>query len=335
MMRRVVPLTAALALLFASPPGEAAVGRDADLVEAASAYLARAQGWYVGVTPTDLGQRRGVVRNGWEWERGRGLASPNIAAIAAGALLDAYEALGDERLLDHAVLHGMTLLNDFRGFRSLTTPYRQDVAFLARLSEVTGDPAYRDAAGAWFVNLKDISPTGADEVDRMFMARKGSTRTLVGYEVAFAIRAAVGVGDVRYASQLADAVWARRAQWSLRGPRRDTWDLTSKAALVSAFAALDADRYGPAIDQWVAELVSKQGADGSWAGSTQATAYALRALTDASIPKTGPATRNAAKWLKAGVGRDGAWSSTASSSRQNVEVQAEALTAYLAYSKTR
>ena len=110
---------------------------------------------------------------------------------------------------------------------------------------------------------------------------------------------------------------------------------STPSASLRAFTALDADRYGPAIDQWVAELVSKQSADGSWVGSTQATAYALRALADASTPKAAAASQRAARWLEKGARSDGAWLSTGASSRRNVEVQAEALTAYLAYSKTR
>lgn len=336
MMRRIAPLAATLALLVGLLPSAAVARTPGAVVDAATRYLADAQGWYVGATPTDRGLRRGVVRNAWEWQRGVGTASPNMAAIAASALLDAYEMRGDERLLDHALLYGMTLVNDFKESRSLTTPYRQDIAFLARLSAVTGDPSFREAASAWFLNLKGVSPEGDDEISRMLTLRPDAARTLAGYEVAFAIHAAVGVGDVRYASQLADGIWDRRVEWAANAPVRDTWDLTSKAALVSAFVALDADRYGPAIDHWVAELIAAQGGDGSWLGATQPTAYALRALSQAPGSKARHAAGRAAAWLAKSMRTDGSWPSNARVTRvarPNVEVQAEALAAYVAFLK--
>lgn len=322
-----------LALLMATAPAHAKPV-DASHVEArpiiapAAAFLANAQGWYQGKVPTDLGTSSRIVRNGWEWRRGDRTAASNITGVVASAILDAYQASGDEALLDHALLYGMTLLNDFRQFRSLTIPYRADIAFLARLSDFTGDPSYRDAAAAWFGNLGRISPTGADEVRRTFSLRSGSERSLAGFDVAFGIHAAIGVGDVAYATQLADAIWTRRAEWMASRRVRDTHDITSRASLLQALRALDGDRYGDAIDSLTADLIRLQSPDGSWAGATQATAYSLSALSGDGPT---PASRRAAAWLARTLGPDGAWPENSQDPSRNVEAQAEALSAYVAF----
>ena len=336
MMR--ISALAFVSLCLAAPsaqakPGQAASG-DADLVvRAAAGFLANAQGWYQGDVQTDRGKRSRIVRNGWEWRAGSGQGVSNITGIVASAILDAYEASGDEVLLDHALLYGMSLLNDFRQFRSLTIPYRADISFMARLSDFTGDPSYREAAAAWFGNLERISPTGADEVERMFSLRQGAARPLAGYEAAFGIHAAVGVGSVKYGYELADAIWARRAEWMAKPGVRDPWDVSSKAALLTALSALDGNRYGPAIDQLAGQIQALQSADGSWAGSTQATAYALSALSTESIPTAASrsARGRAAAWLAKAIGPDGAWPETQNDQRRNIEAQAEALSAYVAF----
>jgi squalene cyclase len=115
---------------------------------------------------------------------------------------------------------------------------------------------------------------------------------------------------------------------------RDPWDITSKAALLSAFQALDADRYGPAIDQLAANLIALQSTDGSWGSHTQATAYSLEALTDIGGRKARSSSRRAALWLANSLGPEGGWPSNASDSGRNIEAQAEALSAYVAYLKT-
>ena len=158
----IAALLAAAAVLLATPAARANPEAGVPVVSAAADYLARAQGWYQGTVPTDVGAKSRIVRNGWEWERGAGTGHTNITGVVASAMLDAYESSGDPSLLDHALLYGMSLLNDFRQFRSLTIPYRADIAFMARLSEFTGDPSYREAASAWFGNVARISPTGAD-----------------------------------------------------------------------------------------------------------------------------------------------------------------------------
>ncbi len=324
----IAALLAAAAVLLATPAARANPEAGVPVVSAAADYLARAQGWYQGTVPTDVGAKSRIVRNGWEWERGAGTGHTNITGVVASAMLDAYESSGDPSLLDHALLYGMSLLNDFRQFRSLTIPYRADIAFMARLSEFTGDPSYREAASAWFGNVARISPTGADEVERTFALRSGTQRALAGYEVAFGIHAAIGVGDVKYAAELADSIWSRRAEWMASPRVRDTWDITSKAALVTAFRALDADRYGAAIDSLLAQLIARQSKDGSWAGSTQATAYSLSALASGNPTRS---TRRAAAWLAKALDGEGAWPENLADSRTNVEAQAEALSAYVAF----
>ena len=330
-MRFVLAFVPMVALVLGVSHVEAKQNKVDSVVLPAADFLTSAQGWYPAKVPTDMGVQERTFRNGWEWRRGLSKAAPNVTGIVATAILEAYEHTGEEEMLDHALLYGMTLLNDFRDPRSLTLPYRADIAFLARLSDVTGDSSYREAAAAWFGNLGRVSPTGEAEVRRMLTTRRGSARPLVGYEVAFGIHAAIGVGDIRYASELADAVWSLRGEW-MTDPSADAWDALSRAALIRAFDALDADRYGPAADALTRDLLRAQRADGSWGASTQSTAYALRALSagsDRSVT-VAPAAR-AARWMAKTQRPDGTWPENAQRPEANLEAQAEALSAYLAY----
>ena len=326
-----------LTVCLMAPTGAPAKSEaDAPNVQAAADYLVHAQGWYRGKVPTDLGLRKRIVRNGWQWREGRASTAVNFTGIIALALLDAHERLGRPEYLDAALLYGMALVNDFREFRSLTLPFRPDLELLVRLSEVTKDPSYKEAAAAWYTNFKQASPKGKDELRRVIEGRAGpKARPLTGYEMAFAVHAALAVGDTAHALDLADSAWQGRRSWMAKSVKAaGSWDLLSRAALLRALSLCDETRYEVAIRQLTDDLVGSQLKDGSWSGgSTQTTAYALRALLRAAPDDklARAATARAAAWLSGSLGSNGAWPEAAGAEATNLEVQAEALTAWLAY----
>jgi len=286
-------------------------------------------GWYRGTVPTDRGPVRRVVRNSWEWRRGTGRAAPHASGLVALALLDAWETWGTKRHLDAARLYGLALLNDLAEVRSLTRPFAADLELLARLSLATGEPTFREGALAWAGNL----PGAEAELRRTLAGRNGlRTRRLVGYDLALAIRAATALGQVRRAYALADEVWRSRGAWMTTTPRANAWDLLSRAALLEALLALDGDRYGAAVASLAATIRQGQSADGSFLGSVQTTAYALRALSRLDAPPARRAAESAYRWLGRRLDGHGAWPESDRDPRHNLEVQAEALSACLAFS---
>ncbi|RLB58018.1 MAG: hypothetical protein DRI34_06130 [Deltaproteobacteria bacterium] len=148
------------------------------------------------------------------------------------------------------------------------------------------------------------SPTGADEVRRIWRGRQASAPALLGFDVALAIRAAQVNGYRSYAYQLADAVLASLQQWYR--PDRDTrFSLVSAASLAEALRRLDAGHYRGIGDRFRAALLRHQQVNGSWqANETQPSAYAALALA-AGTPREREAFRRGIEWLKSTMLRRG------------------------------
>ena len=122
--------------------------------------------------------------------------------------------------------------------------------------------------------------------------------SLLGFDGALAIRAALAVGERVYAYQLADALVARSAQWYR--PTKDLrFSLISAAALVPAMERLDTAHYACLVARFRADLTRLQTAEGSWlSNESQVTAYAVMALAKSPLAAQRDAAKRGAVWLK-------------------------------------
>jgi hypothetical protein len=223
-----------------------------------------------------------------------------MAGLVSLALLDAYAATGELRHLRAAQRYADGLL--LRPRSGLA--YKPDIEVMVRLYGVFDDPAYRRAARRQFERIRARSPSGADEVARIAAGRKGQP-ALLGYDAAQAIRAALAVGERRYAFGLADAVLERRDHWFR--PQRDArFTLVSSAALISALEALDEAHYRARLAPLRDWLAAAQADSGAWHhNETQPTAHAALALLFAPRPAHREAARRGLDWLRSTLLRDG------------------------------
>lgn len=245
-------------------------------------------------------QRPGAGGVGWAWRIGQDELAPNMAGLVSLALLDAYAATGSLRHLRAAQRHADgQLLRPRAGL-----PYKPDIEVMVRLYGVFEDPAYRRAARQQFERIRARSPRGADEVARIAAGRQGQP-ALLGYDAAQAIRAALAVGERRYAFGLADAVLERRGDW-FRPERDARFALVSTAALISALESLDAAHYRARLAPLRDWLAAAQADSGAWHhNETQPTAHAVLALLFAPRPAHREAARRGLEWLRSTLLRAG------------------------------
>ena len=294
MNRKIMTLAAiaAIALLaFAAIGAEMAsqyeTNKDQDVCRA----MDRAAGFLVEV------QKPGPDgKLGWSWVVGDGPVSNNVASLAALALLEAYQTSGQPLYLAAARKYADSLMERQAKWNADNLPYKPDVQLLARLSRVTNKAAYMDAAERSFGLIVSRSPTGSAEVERIFAGRKKAP-SLLGFDVALGIQAALAVGERGYALQMADRVLELEKRWYTPGSDA-RWSLLSAAALVEALEKLDAGHFTPVIERYRRTLTAAQQPNGSWlANETQPSAYALLALAEGS-PAQRSSYQRGIDWLK-------------------------------------
>jgi len=219
-------------------------------------------------------------------------------------MLAAFEQAGDPKYLVAAKLYADKLVNK-HALAPEVLPYKPDIEFLVRMTEVGGNEKYSNVAKKWFASFMKTSPTGRDEVERVLKGRSKVT-DIVGYDIALGIRAALAVEQFVYARALADAVLSQRSKWLVKPT--STFGTISRAALLDAVGSLDKKTYAKAIAGLHSELLAEQGANGAWCSNeTQATAYAARALASHSDPGGRAAALRGAAWLQSTLLDRGAW----------------------------
>jgi len=242
---------------------------------------------------------------GWSWVVDDGPVSNNVASLAALALLEAYQTSGQPLYLAAARKYGNSLMEKQAQWSADNLPYKPDVQFLARLSRTTNKSVYMNAAERAFAHVMSRSPTGSAEVDRILAGRK-KTPSLLGFDVALGIQAALSVGERGYALQMADGVLKLEKRWYTPGSNA-RWSLLSAAALVEALEKLDAGHFTPVIERYRRTLTAAQQPNGSWlANETQPSAYALLALAEGSPAQRG-AYQRGIDWLKTTMLKAGAY----------------------------
>lgn len=307
---------------FASGLGAIQDTRLANLARKGSSYLLSAQ----------------LNDGGWAWDSRTQKRAENCSGLIAEALLTAYEQSGDDSYLNIADDYARILVARFTDSPSVL-PFKPDIEFLVRMSEVGGNESYAATAAKWFNVIKRKSPTGSSEVARISSGRANHP-SITGFDVALAIRAALTVSEREYAYALADAVLKSQAAWLLEP--RSTFGTISRAALLDALLSLDRKRYDTAITRLRKELVTEQGSNGSWHDNeTQATAYVVRALARFGDVDSRRAAKAGSMWLARTVLPNGRWAHFNDGLPEPFvgdvlpEVQAETLTALVYASRLR
>lgn len=212
--------------------------------------------------------------NTWEWVIGSGITCSNVTGISATGLLGAYEQIPDPDYLLGAELAGDELVLIYDG--TSDRPFAQDVEFLVRLSQLTGDATYYDKAVLYYGRvLMDFTATA--NVDRHI---DGGRNSLSGWDIASHIRAAIATGYVPYAEEMAARLFARRLDWE-GIPCCGGFDATmlSHGSLLWALGELNDKSFRDYVSEISDGLLAAQAIDGSWfGGDFQTTAYVLLGL---------------------------------------------------------
>jgi len=215
--------------------------------------------------------RAGEIKATWPFEKAQQVAAPNASGIVALSLVALHAKTGDQRALAAARAWGDARLAG----ASTEEMFDPDVEALAALASVLAQDGakYRTAARAIF-EARHGGANGREIVERLFLVRR-SAPSLVGYDAANVLRAAMAVGDHAKAREISEALEATAARWNVA--QEHGYHLTSRAAVLEALVV--ARIAIPLATTLREQVLSSQGADGSWGTrNTQPTAYSVRAL---------------------------------------------------------
>jgi hypothetical protein len=224
-----------------------------------------------------------VITDTWEWEIGSGQTCWNIGGATAVGLLAAYERTRNPASLEGARLYGDTLrekyqtivVDDPEGAEWEDRPFSADIEFLVRLARDSRDRSFGALARTWHRILTD-NKSAQENVDRLVAQRL----SLSGWDVASQIRAAIDVGQWRYARDMALRLLDRRADWEGVPLGGYDWTVLSHASLLDAFVRLPwrSRRITAAIIEFRGLVLNAQSEDGSWQADPQLSAYAVMGL---------------------------------------------------------
>ncbi len=274
--------TASAFLAFADKPGGNRESLNNVLVKGADLHLSR-QGKYGNACGGSYGPPPVIsIDNTWEWIIASGWTCWNVGGISATGLLAAYERTGDTNYLYAAILTGDTLMWKYKTIAIddpaewEDRPFSQDIEFLVRLSQDSHDPSYANIAAEWYSIITD-NKTAVENADRYVDARK----SLAGWDLASHIRAAVAVGERRYAREMAQRLLDRRSDWENVIYGGYDYTMSSYTSLLWAFHELGG--YGRDIAATIREflrlVLDAQESDGSWeSGDYQLVSYAILGL---------------------------------------------------------
>lgn len=242
-------------------------------------------------TPTDIedaadhhvsaqGNYRAGLPNSWEYRLGSGSSGPNITGIAAHGLLAAYKLTHLKEHRDAGLRAARSLISAYdRGWKD-RRPYTQDIEFLAAAGFVID-------AGRWF-RVTRGRYTPLSYLEMVTEGRRAQKLpSLVGWDIASAIRASLAVGQHEYARGLIAEILRHRNEWDRAGQGPGQW--LARGSLLWALAEAR-DRAGLTPEQTevaeslVREVVVSQRADGGWQENrkgklcTQTTAYSVLGL---------------------------------------------------------
>lgn len=259
-------LTVTLLLLNVVPAAAAKPGGQPEMLEdivvSAADYHLSQQGTYSG------------IENTWPWIIGTSNGYWNIVGISANGLISAYEKTGNAAYLAGAVGTGDTLKARYAAVPIDQRPYSQDIEFLVNLAKASGDSSYSDTAQALYGRTTSQF-TGAEYAD-YYIDKRAS---ISGWDLASQIRAAIAVGEVDFATDIAVRLIERRADWEGVSYGGYDYTLSSYASLLWSLALLNDNNLNCFKGEIRDALIGAQLADGSWENDYQVTAYAILGFT--------------------------------------------------------
>ena len=282
----------------------------------------------------------------WEWANpdldktnGEGACPSNIVGVTALGLLNAYQLSGDSRYLDAAKISGDAIVAC--GYdKDNDKYYSQDIEFLARLGEVTGDTTYTNKAVEimeYFMTqdnryCPDNGCTAA-ELAAFYQGRLSNPND-AGYtewQLASWVRAAQLTGKTTWANdminEINDDISGETPYFDITNTEQ-TYYIIGLSGVISATGNTDA----------IQKLVDIQNPDGSWIdpnGAVQDTAYAVMALMNIEETEGGICgpyyAEKGAMWLMNNQDVTGGW--IESDSTEYTEVDSEAVQALYEFIK--
>lgn len=299
--RLMIGLAAVSLPAFASAAAIPLPAQYAERLKAPTAEAVRAAAGFIVAAQRDLAapEKAGTLSATWPFERGGTTAAPNAAGIVSRAVVAGYALTRDEASKAAALAWGNARTADLAAGRLLFDP---DVEGLAVLAQVTGEARFAKAAkDAWA--WRHSGAGGREIVERLFLLRKGAP-SLVGYDAANAMRAALAVGDGSKAREIADALAETEKRWNVSDPHG--FHLTSRAAVLEVLERLPAGL--PLRGSLRSQVLGSQGRDGSWGlRTTQATAYSVRALRAVGSSEAQAAVERGVRFLRSTQLASGGW----------------------------
>jgi hypothetical protein len=283
-----VSLAAALALLTL-PAGAQAAPLAVDVEDAAD-HQVSAQGTY-----------KGGLANSWEWRFGSKRSSENITGVVASGMLAAHKLTKLSEHQNSALRAAKALIARYDTRWKQRRPHTQDIEFLAQAGYVID-------AGRWFSVLQRRWRAAA-YVDYVLSARAAAkSASIVGWDIASALRASIAVGQLGYARGLLTRVIERRRAWDVAKDRQQAGVLSAASLLwaladYKRFSRLTADqrRFAESLQRRVLAAQGKKGGfttpDGS-EYSTQTSAYAVIGLARWGGSKAKRAAARGRTWLR-------------------------------------
>ena len=291
-MKRIAILLIILSLLvgsssvvFAAKPGGQKEALNDALTLGADLHLSR-QGTYSGIDNT------------WEWVIDSGSSGPNVQGISATGLLAAYERTGEQSYLDGAIAAGDTLVARYDAAPE-DRAFSQDIEFLVRLSQDSGDGSYATVAQQWYANTTDAYD--AEELVDYYIDERDF---MAAWDLASQIRAAVAVEETDYAAGIASSLFDSNFfdDW---GSWLGGWDYGS---LLWALRDLGDESFNSYVGEFRETLLSSQQSDGSWDEDYQSTAYAVLGLARPRTPALAQVVSDAWAFLRDEQTDAGGWS---------------------------
>lgn len=152
--------------------------------------------------------------------------------------------------------------------------FSQDIEFLVRLSQDSGDDSYATVAQLWYGNTRGAYD--AVELVDYYIVTRGF---LAAWDLASQIRAAVAVGETDYAAAIASSLFDSDFDWE--DPWLGGWDYGS---LLWALRDLGDNSFRSNVEEMRDILLDTQQTVGSWDWDYQSTAYAVLGLARPRTP---------------------------------------------------
>ena len=265
---------------------------------AANLQLARQQTYGNGDTGV------GTYACAWEWEVGTATAYANTQGPSALGLVAAYQAFEKTTYLAGARCAADQMIARYTA-DTTKRPYSDDVIHLVQTAHAAHNPSYAAGAAEYHARTRAKYATGADLADHYIDIRA----SLAGWDLSSQIEAALAVGQHAYARGIALRLIERRGDWE--GVLYGGYDYTlmGHGALLGALDTFKDDVVRDYRTEARADVLLNQGADGSWQGDFQITAYVLMGLeTLPASDKVRRAINAGANFLLANETAAGGWS---------------------------